>query len=359
MKLFLKAIFCVCSLTGTIALAQGGFPAPVEVATAELTQLAPQIKVPGTILSRDDARLAAEVAGNFVSIAEVGTRVAKDAVLAKIEDALLLQQQKENEGLVASQKARIAFLEREVERLRRLAAQNNAARSLLDQTESDLSVARSELRVASARLAQIQIGVYKSSIRAPFAGRVTERFINPGERASVGDEVVRVVNLDRLEVVARAPLNAVSFLKEGSTIPVASERQAGDGTIRAIVPYGDSRSHMFEVRIDVPAADWIIGESVRVQVPTATAQQVLAVPRDALVLRADGAAVFRVTGENKAERISVQPGVGDGELIAIIGDIQEGDTVVIRGAERLRPGQDVMINNGGAPTAGSSSAAGS
>ncbi|MDH3589126.1 MAG: efflux RND transporter periplasmic adaptor subunit [Gammaproteobacteria bacterium] len=359
MKLLLKTIIGLTCLTGTLALAQGGFPAPVEVAKAELTQLAPQIKVPGTVLSRDDARLSAEVAGNFVTIVDVGTRVAEGDVLAKIEDALLLEQQSENIGLVTSQKARIAFLQREVERLRRLAAQNNAARSLLDQTESDLSVARSELRVARARLAQIEIGLYKSSIRAPFAGRVTERFINPGERASIGDDVVRVVNMDRLEVVARAPLNAVAFLEEGAPIPVVSERHAGDGSIRAIVPFGDSRSHMFELRIDVPAADWIIGESVRVKVPTAAAQEVLAVPRDALVLRADGAAVYRVNAENKAERVSVQPGMGDGELISIAGDIQVGDTVVIRGAERLRPGQDVMINEAGDQGSGPAAAAGS
>ncbi|MBT8132495.1 MAG: efflux RND transporter periplasmic adaptor subunit, partial [Gammaproteobacteria bacterium] len=155
-----------------------------------------------------------------------------------------------------------------------------------------------------------------------------------------------------LEVVARAPLKAVSFLEEGAPLMIESERFAGPGTIRTVVPYGDSRSHMFEVRIDVPAADWIIGESTRVQVPTAAAKEVLAVPRDALVLRADGAAVFRVSGENKAERVNVVPGIGAGELIAVDGGVNAGDQIVIRGAERLREGQDVVIKNGGgAPAA--------
>ncbi|NNM21471.1 MAG: efflux RND transporter periplasmic adaptor subunit [Gammaproteobacteria bacterium] len=345
---------------GTAHAQGGGFPAPVAVAKAEMRQLAPQVQVSGTVISRDDARLSAEVAGLIVTIAEIGDRVASGDVVAKMEDALLLQQKAENEGLVSSARSRIAFLQREVSRLRKLAAQNNAARSQLDQTESDLSIARSELRVAQARLAQIEIGLYKSAVRAPFSGRVTERFVNTGERASIGGDVVRLINLDRLEVVARAPLSAETFLDEGASIAVASERTSGSGIIRAVVPYGDARTHMFEMRIDVPADAWIVGESVRVQVPTAAYQEVLAVPRDALVLRADGAAVFRVNSENKAERVPVQPGVGAGEMIAIAGDIQVGDTVVIRGAERLRPGQDVMINNGGgAPAGAPSSAAGS
>ncbi|MBT8132186.1 MAG: efflux RND transporter periplasmic adaptor subunit, partial [Gammaproteobacteria bacterium] len=138
---------------------------------------------------------------------------------------------------------------------------------------------------------------------------------------------------------------------------VESERTAGSGVIRTIVPFGDLRSHMFEIRIDVPASDWILGESTHVMVPTAAAQNVLAVPRDALVLRADGAAVFRVNAENKAERVSVMPGVGAGDLIAVSGELRTGDTIVIRGAERLREGQDVVVKNDSATPAANAAAA--
>ncbi|MBT8143980.1 MAG: efflux RND transporter periplasmic adaptor subunit [Gammaproteobacteria bacterium] len=339
-------------------LAQGGgFPATVRIATVEMTELAPTIEVPGTVLSRDDARLAAEVAGNLIRIAEVGERVEEGAVVAKIQDALLLQQQLENEGLVRSRQARIDFLEREVARLQRLAAQNNAARSQLDQTESELVEARADLQVARARLAQIRIAVSRTEIRAPFTGRITQRFVNPGEHVAAGAAVVRLVGTDRIEVLTRAPLKTVAYLAEGAAVPLRSDFNSGSGSVRTMVPFGDSRSHMFEVRIDIPASDWIIGQSVRVTVPTAQARQVLAVPRDALVLRADGAAVFRISDDNKAERISVETGAGDGELIAIIaGEIKPGDKVVIRGAERLRPGQDVMIDGAAGGSAANTAA---
>lgn len=347
MKFF--AALSLAVLMPVVGFAQGGPggpPATVTVVTAEIAKLAPTVGVSGTVLSRDDARLAAEVSGNIVRIAEIGARVAEGDVVAKIQDALLLQQQAENEGLVASREARIAFLEREVQRLRRLAEQNVAARSQLDLNESDLAVARSELSVARARLAQIRIAVSRTEVRAPYAGRITERFVTPGEHVAVGAGVARLVGTERLEVVARAPLQSVSYLHEGDTTPVSSERREATGSIRAIVPFGDARSHMFEMRIDVSATDWIIGESVRVTVPTAEPQDLLAVPRDALVLRTDGTSVFRINDDNKAERIAVTTGAGDEELIAVSGgDLGVGDRVVIRGAERLRPGQDVSISN--------------
>lgn len=326
--------------------AQGGPPATVRVATAEFAVLAPSIQVPGTVVSRDDARLAAEVSGNLVSLAEVGERVEAGAVVAKIQDALLLQQEIENEGLVTSREARISFLQSEVARLRRLAAQNNAAKSQLEQTESDLNGARADLQVARARLAQTRIAVSRTEIRAPFSGRITQRFVNPGEHVVAGSDVVRLVGTGRMEVISRAPLKLVFYLSEGDPVSLASDLRNGSGVVRTLVPFGDARSHMFEIRIDVPASDWIIGQSVRVTVPIAEAKQVLAVPRDALVLRADGATVFRINPDNKAERISVQPGSGDGEMIAVTAEgLNAGDRVVVRGAERLRPGSDVTIDS--------------
>ena len=80
-----------------------------------------------------------------------------------------------------------------------------------------------------------------------------------------------------------------------------------------------------------------------VAVPIRARQVSLTIPRDALVLRNDGAFVFRVNDENIAERIEVVIGDSAGERVAVSGPLHEGDRVAIRGAENLREGSPVKI----------------
>jgi RND family efflux transporter MFP subunit len=324
----------------------------VKVAEARMERLAPSALVPGTVISRNDARLSAEVAGRLVWVAEIGTRFARGEPVARIDDTELKLQKQEYEGTVASEESRRGFLEREAGRLRTLAAENIAAKNRLDEVESDLQASTSNLAVAKARLGQIEVQLERTQLRAPFSGVVTERVLVPGEHTAAGDEIVRLVDPDHLEVVARAPLDMLTFVVAGDTLGILGDRTSGDGQVRTMVPFGDGRSHMFELRIDADAGTWRVGEAVRVSVPSAEPSDVLAVPRDALVLRREGTSVFRVTDEGTAEQVTVIPGVGAGGLIGVSGPLKPGDKVVIRGAERLRPGQPVQILGEGAPGTG-------
>lgn len=346
------SLLALLALAPAGALAQGGPPAaPVRVAEARMAQLAPTSEVPATVLSRNDARVAAQVAGRLVWIAEVGEAIEAGQPVARIDDTDLLLQKAEFEGTVASEESRRGFLEREAGRLRTLAAANIAAKNRLDEVESDLEGSTSALAVAKARLAQVETQLARTRIKAPFGGVVTERFRTPGEHAAVGDEIVRLVDPDHLEVVARAPLSMLTYVDTGDTLRVTGDRGASDGRVRTMVPFGDGRSHMFELRIDVEAGVWRVGATARVSVPNAEPAEVLAVPRDALVLRREGASVFRVTPDGTAEQVEVVPGVGSGAMIAVSGGLEPGDRVIVRGAERLRPGQPVQILDGAAPGA--------
>lgn len=342
---FLPAFVTVTLVTGPAFAQEGPPPAPVEVVEAEMTVLAPTLDLPGTVVSRNDARLAAEVPGRLNWVAEIGTRVDQGQSIAKIEDTFLRLQKEEFEGIVAREKSRRGFLRREVQRLQALAKENIAAENLLDQTESDLASAESELGVATARLRQTEVQLARTSIIAPFPGIVTERLQNPGEHTSPGDQVARLVQPDSIEVVARAPLASLNYVNEGSELLVIGDRHKGTGTVRTLVPFGDGRSHLFEIRVVLPPTPWRIAESVRIGVPSAEPIEVLAVPRDALVLRREGTSIFRILEDDTAERVTVTTGLGAGGLIQITGGIDVGDRVVVRGAERLRAGQKVSIQD--------------
>ncbi len=339
-----------------IAGAQQG-PAPVVVVRAQEVMLAPTVAVPGTVISRNDSKIASEVTGRVIWIAEVGTVVAEGDPVARLDDTRFRLQQSEFDGQVDRQRARLTYLEPEVERLKKLREENNAAVSRLDQTQSDLQVARADIQVAKARLALASDQLAKTTIRAPFAGTVTERMSNIGEMVNTGSEVVRLVDPSAIEIVARAPLRSAAFLKKDAVVQVSTVQRSEASTVRTIVPFGDPSSHMFEMRLNVDPANWVVGESVRIAVPTAEARKVLALPRDALVLRRNGASVFRVGEDQLVERISILAGSGDGDLIEVSGDLKAGDTIVVRGAERLRPGQQVMVLNADAEAANTGSTA--
>ncbi len=341
-------VWACAPLLPLTVVAQGGGvpPAAVVVDKVRRTEIAPTISIPGTVLSRFDSRLASEVEGRVIWFADVGTVVVVGDPLVRLESTTLEIQRQENRGLVERERARLTFLEPEVVRLETLAAQDNAAESLLNKTQSDLQVAQGDLEVANARLRQIEDQIDKTTILAPFDGIVSERLVNLGEMISRLDEVVRLVNPETIEITSRAPLNAVAFLEAESELAIYNEYRRGTGTVRTIVPFGDPESHMFELRVDVPAGSWIVGESVRLDVPTAQPKQALAVPRDALVLRREGTFVFRVNAEQVAERVPVTTGAGDGNLIEVEGDLAPDDVVIVRGGERLLEGQSVMVTDG-------------
>jgi len=324
--------------------AQGGAqPALVKVALAEHQALAPVTHVPGTVASRSDANLSAEVEGRLVTVADVGTRVSRGEALAKIEDTQLRLRREELQAEIGRAEARLKFLESEEQRFTRLAESNLAARNQLDQTRSDRDVARGDLAVARSRLAQNADQLDRTTITAPFDGVVVERLMTPGERVSEGSDVVRLVDQQNLEVIARAPLENYPYVREGLNLELRAGSMISSGMVRTVVAVGDEDTHQFEIRLDLEGAPFPVGQTLRVAVPTSEVKEVLAVPRDALVLRPEGITVFIIDANDQAQQVNVTTGIGAGDKIEIFGAVSAGDRVVVRGNERLQPGQQVNV----------------
>lgn len=342
----IKKIIAASLILSCSAFAQQP-PANVRTANAALLNMASKTQVPGTVVSRSDARLAAEVEGRLLHILDVGTPVAKDDVVAIIEDTSLLLRQAELDAEVTRAEASLRYLESEEKRLGKLAEANLTSVTLLDQTRSQRDVARSDLKVAQTRLAQVNDQLDRSRIRAPFPGTVVERLARVGERLAVGTEVARIVNPDDLEIVARVPLEYMNYVAVGDSLDLRT-RDGHDAaaTVRSVVAVGSENTHVFELRLDIPPRMFPVGQTLRVWVPTSDLREVLTVPRDALVLRSDGIAVFVVDDSNTAQRISVETGIGNGDLIEIRGALNAGDRVITRGNERLQSGQTVQESEG-------------
>lgn len=327
--------------TGSVAQDSG--PALVKVAEARMQSLSSVVVVPGTIISRDDARLSAEVDGRLLEVAEVGASVKAGDAVAVIEDENLRLLNLELQAEIRRAEARQEFLANEVERLATLAKTNLASMTQLEQARSEKAVAQGDLDVARARLAQNNDQLARTRVRAPFDGVVVERLMQPGERVSDAGVVVRLVNQQRLEIVARAPLEYFALSQVGESLDVRAGAQEFTATIRTVVAVGDENTHQFELRLDLENQQFQVGQTVRVSVPSSDALEVLTVPRDALVLRPEGASIFVIDAQQQARHVQVSTGLGAGDRIQVSGELRAGDQVVIRGNERLQPGQSVQI----------------
>jgi len=318
-------------------------PAQVQIVEAKYAELAPSIWIAGTIISRHDSKLSSEVEGRIESLLEVGDKIEKGGLVASIDDTTIRMQLQEAQAEIIPIEAKLNFFKREVDRLDKLAKQNNAAKNRLDEVISDRDEMRGELSMKQTRLAQARDTLKRTSILAPFTGVVAERFKEEGEWAKIGDQLVRLVNTEVKEIQGRIQQQSAAFIKQGNSLEVTDGKNQTMATVKTLVPVGDAVSRLYEIRLDFQETGWMAGHAVRIKVPTAKSQNALVVPRDALVIRENTLKVFRILEDNTAEIIFVETGIGDEDLIEVIGEINEGDKIVIRGNERLLPQQQVNI----------------
>ena len=326
--------------------AEGMRASPVVVESAELRMLSPITWVAGSVVSRDDAQLAAEVEGRLLSVVDEGTSVSVGGTVARIDDTLIKGDVAEAEASLTREQANLSYLKHEVERLQQLAQQNNAAASALEQATANRDVAIAAVAAAEASLNLAHERLKRTTLKAPFAGVVAARLKRAGEWVGAGDAVVRLAAASDLEVEASAPLNLRRHLAVGQRLELESESGKGVGRIRTIVPVGDARSRLLTLRIDIVEGEWSAGEPVRVALPSAKPREVLSVSRDALILRRSGTSLFKIGDDNMAQPVPVETGMASGPYIEVRGPLKAGDKVVIRGNERLRPGQPVEIKGG-------------
>ncbi|BDX08625.1 efflux RND transporter periplasmic adaptor subunit [Planctobacterium marinum] len=331
----------------TLSNAQFG-PTPVNVEAAQQRMLAPLSSVSGAIVSQNDSQVAARVAGQLIEVAKVGTKVSVGDTFAVIRDPSLVFRHAEQSARLKSSQANLAFLNSEVKRLRSLAERDLSSKTELDRTLASRDQAEAEVEENKALLDGIELSQSYQNMQAPFDGIIMERLADVGELVAPGTAVVRLVQTTDLEVSARVPVASLAHVVPGKTISFTSSVGTGNAIVRTAVPVADNRTRLVEVRAEVVEDKWPVGLDVTVKVPSGAEKEVLAVRRDALVLRRDGARVFRIGAEDKAEQVMVQTGIATEQWIEISGDVQPGDKIVIRGAERLQPGQQVMVRDNNA-----------
>lgn len=318
-------------------------PARVETATAETRELSAVVEVSGTVISLHDSRIASEVEGVVTWIAEVGDAVDKGEVIARIDPRLMQVDFARAKANVARLESEYDYREKQLERTEELATLNSASKTLLDEATANRDQAMHQLADARAQLERAEGDLARTQIRAAFAGHVTERLASVGEYLTVGNDVLRLVDTHRMEIALPAPIALTQYIHPGAMVSVSNNGIAREHKVRAVVPVGDVVSRQVEVRLDAGNSDWLVGTPVQVSLPSDVPVTTVAVPRDALVERGGQRFIYKVGADNTAEQVMADVRVMVGLWVGLASGVADGDRVIIRGAERLSPGQSVEV----------------
>lgn len=348
MTVKLRPIVMLLALTATPITAalgqdQEATAVPVTVSEVRAENITPTVPAAGTVFSRQAAQITAGLPAQIEWIAEPGDYVIQGQPVARFDCGLLELRREEQLAQVDREKVNLKSLVEEVSRLEkaRLATSINQ----LERVRANRDLAASEIRVVEVRIRQTSKELERCTALAPFSGVVTRQERYQGEDVDRGDILLSMTDTLHLEVRASVPIRYLPRIRAGGNAEIRMKEQRLQGTIRTAVPAADALSQTFEVRIDLPESAPVhvaAGQLVSVSLPLA-ANAALTVPRDSVVLRADGTYVMRIEQAGTARRVDIEVAEAMGERVAVRGNLSPGDRIAVRGAESLSDGAAVVI----------------
>jgi RND family efflux transporter MFP subunit len=198
-----------------------------------------------------------------------------------------------------------------------------------------------------AQISQLNDLLAKKTIMAPFSGFVAEKHTEVGQWVEQGGGIVTLIDLEYVRVVVQVPERYVDKIRvgEGASVSVESLGNKGfPGKIIAVIPEGDREARTFPVKVEIKNKNFRIksGMLCHVTFPLGKPYPALLVPKDALVNRDNQQFVFIYQNDIvKLVRLDVKG--YHGGMAEVAGEVKPGLLVVIRGNERLRDGQKVVV----------------
>lgn len=337
--------FLLAGACGDDPAGRGGPPAAlVRVATVESGQLDEPWHTVGEARALDNAALAVGADGPVSRVlVREGDRVDKGDLLLELDLDLASAEWRAAKAAVDEAVAELARLDAALAR-RQAVGERVLGREELEDARQAAAVQRARLDARKADKARAGALLNRQRLRAPFDGVVTVRQADPGDWVRAGDVLLGLVSTEAVEVRVQVPETIARRLRPGDPVEVSGRA----ATVVAIVPTLDAatRTSLVRVRPDSQAVAGqrvVAGQAVDVTVPVHWQDRGVKVPRDALIADPEQARLVRIT-EGKADVLSVEVLVATRtEALVEAPGLNEGDVVVVRGNERVRPGQEVRI----------------
>jgi RND family efflux transporter MFP subunit len=326
----------------------------VRTVTVEKRDLPEDIVVTGTLKPRAQVQVVAEVSARLLRVLrDEGARVGEGEILAVLDETDYRLANDRARAALAVAEANRAHAQAEKERADNLLKTGGitdrdhlSAQVALQVGEASLAQARAEVAIAGQQLA-------RTTVRAPFAGRVAKRFPDPGSMLAAGTPLFTLVDDSVLEFEAQVASRDLAKVRLGAPARLSIDALPDarvEGRVARIEPLVDERSRSFQVVVEVPGRPGLVGGLfARASVRVGEVEGALVVPPAALVR--DGtdpasAAAF-VVRQGKAEKVAVALGVEAPDGIQVTSGLGAGDVVVLDPPTALASGAPVDVQNGG------------
>jgi len=313
----------------------GGAPMglPVEVVVARTDTVRDEIGATGQIEAVQSIDLRPEVDGRIVAIViREGQEVDQGTPLFKVDDAQLKAQ-------VAQLEAQRDLANQALARVKELAQQSASSTADLEQAEASARSAQAEYDLQRIRLD-------RTTVRAPFAGVVGQRYVSLGDYVTTSTKLASLHTVNPQRAAFQVPERFARQLRPGQHVSFRVAAIAGrdfTGEVDFVDPVVQlpGRTILVKARVPNPARLLQPGMFIEARLVTAVRPQAVVVPEDAVV-PAEGSSFVWVVADGKADRRKVTLGVRTPGFVEVMDGVKSGEQVVTGGLELLAPGAPVM-----------------
>ena len=305
------------------------------------------VQLPGYLEAPNVSVLASEISGLVTELkVREGERVTTGQPLVMLRTTPLELSLQAAQARLKEAQARRRLAETRLERYQGLIERNAISRQELDEARYEFDAWEGRIETLRAEVASIRFDIERSTIRAPFNGVVVARHTEVGQWSEAGSRVLEVLSTDTQEVHVDVPEKYFNGLKSDVNVNVTFDSMPGRefaAYIRAIIPRADPRARTFPVKLRLrePSAQIGAGMIARAAFPIGESVPGTLVPKDAIVRLGGNTMVFLVD-RGSAVPAPVTVGGAMGVWSVVNGAVAPGDKVIIRGNERLQPGQPVQ-----------------
>ena len=230
---------------------------PREVVQPALARMPGMVEFSGTLVAPQTAILRAKAGGTLLALTvSEGSRVQAGQVLGRIELADLASRVNERGANLESARTALVQAERTHASNERLAQQQFISSIGLENSRSALETARANLNAAQAALDTMRVGLRDATLLAPISGIVAKRYALPGEKVSIEQQLLTIVDLARLELAGVVGTHEVGRITPGMLVEVQVEgvAQSVAGRIARIAPAAEPGTRSIGVTIELPNA---------------------------------------------------------------------------------------------------------